>query len=107
MTVLKPEERTYVDNTRSRIEEQLHSLYWVSRWENEWREVMAHPRQMQPGTLLWEEGEQAIWARTIWDGQTYLFGLHKGDMLNQLREMAETESLRDGLLFDGTIGSPK
>ena len=38
------------------------------------------------------------WARTIWDGQTYLFGLHKGDMLNQLREMAETESLRDGLL---------
>ena len=30
---------------------------------------MAHPRQMQPGTLLWEEGEQAIWARTIWDGQ--------------------------------------
>ncbi len=98
MSVLKPEERTYVDNTRSRIEEQLYSLYWVSRWENEWREVMAHPRQMQSGTLLWEEGEQAIWARTIWDGQTYLFGLHKGDMLNQLREMAETESLRDGLL---------
>jgi signal transduction histidine kinase len=98
MGSLKPEERTYVDNTRSRIEEQLYSLYWVSRWENEWREVMAHPRQMQPGTLLWEEGEQAIWARTIWDGQTYLFGLHKGDMLNQLREMAETESLRDGLL---------
>ena len=95
---LKPEERTYVDNTRSRIEEQLNSLYWVSRWEDEWREVMAHPRQMQPGTLLWEEGDQAIWARTIWDGQTYLFGIHKADMLNQLREMAETESLRDSLL---------
>lgn len=95
---LKPEERTYVDNTRSRIEEQLNNLYWVSRWEDEWREVMAHPRQMQPGTLLWEEGDEAIWARTMWDGQTYLFGLHKEDMLRQLREMAEAETLRDGLL---------
>lgn len=95
---LKPEERTYVDNTRSRIEEQLYNLYWVSRWEDEWREVMAYPRQMASGTLLWEEGDDAIWARTIWDGQTYLFGLHKVDMLNQLRELADAETLRDGLL---------
>lgn len=95
---LKPEERTYVDNTRSRIEEQLYNLYWVSRWEYEWREVMAYPRQMASGTILWEEGDDAIWARTIWDGQTYLFGLHKVDMLNQLRELADAETLRDGSL---------
>lgn len=98
MIGLKPEERTYVDNTRSRIEEQLYNLYWVSRWEDEWREIIEQPRQMQAGTLLWQEGEDAIWARTIWDGQTYLFGLHKDDMLNQLREMASSETLRDGLL---------
>lgn len=95
---LKPSEVTYIDNTQSRLEEQFDNLYWASRWEKEWRDIMAHPRQTQQGTLLWEEGEEAIWARTIWRGQTYLFGLHKQDMLTHLVEMAETETLRDGLV---------
>ena len=95
---LKPQERTYLDNTRSRIEEQLDNLYWASRWADEWRDIIAQPRQTQPGHLLWEEGEEAIWARTNWKGQTYLFGIHKKSMLNHLREMAKTESLRDGMV---------
>lgn len=95
---LKPSELTYIDNTQSRLEEQFDNLYWASRWEKEWRDIIAQPRQTQPGTLLWEEGDEAIWARTMWKGQTYLFGLHKQDMLSHLREMAETETLRDGLV---------
>ena len=95
---LKPSEVTYVDNTQSRLEEQFDNLHWASRWEKEWRDIMAHPRQTQQDTLLWEEGEEAIWARTVWRGQTYLFGLHKRDMLTHLAEMAKTETLRDGLV---------
>ena len=95
---LKNSEATFIDNTQSRLESQFDNLYWASRWEKEWRDVIAQPRQTQQGALLWEEGDEAIWARTVWQGQTYLFGIHKREMLAHLAEMAETENLRDGLV---------
>ena len=92
---LKLEEKTYIDNTLSRIDEKLQNLYWVSRWENEWRDIVAQQRQGQPGKLLWEMGNEAIWARTNWNGDVYIFGIEKSKVIEQLRFMAESESKRN------------
>ena len=70
---------TYIDNTQSRLEEQFDNLYRASRWEKEWRDIMAHPRQTQQGTLLWAE-VKSLFGLEPYGGQTTI-GLHKQDML--------------------------
>ena len=98
MGVLKPEERTYVDNTRFRIEEQARTVYigypdGKTSGERSW---LIHDKCSQEHCCGKKESRRLGLERF---GMVRLICLvFKGDMLNQLREMAETESLRDGLL---------
>ena len=92
---LRPKERTYLNNTKSRIEQQMEELFWASKWEDEWREIIASPRQSEEGHLLFEMGENALWARTFWRGDWYVFGLDKEKMIQQLRLMADSDTRKD------------
>ncbi len=95
---LKQIEKAYLGNTKRRIEEQMEALFWASRWEEEWREVIAQPRQTQPGSLLWQTGEDGLWARTSWKGDSYLFGFDRQKMIDRLDQMAISKTLHKPLV---------
>lgn len=95
---LKQSEKAYLGNTRRRIEEQMEALYWASRWEEEWREVIAQPRQTQPGSLLWQTGDYGLWARTSWKDDSYVFGLDKQKMIESLDQMALANTVHQPLV---------
>jgi signal transduction histidine kinase len=95
---LATEEKAYLENTRLRIREQFEALFWASEWEEEWREIIAQPRQTQPGRLYWQVGEKGIWARTTWGDEIYIFGLDKKQMVERLETMARTNTRYDALV---------
>ena len=96
--MLKLEERTYLENTKLRIAERLEALFWASEWEDEWREVIAQPRQTQPGKLYWQVGSKGLWARTSWNGELYVFGLDKKQMIKKLEAMAQSNTMYDSMV---------
>ena len=95
---LKQSEKAYLGNTRRRIEEQMEALFWASRWEEEWREVIAQPRQTQPGSLLWQTGDYGVWARTSWKEDSYVFGFDKQKMIQRLNQMALANTMHQPMV---------
>ena len=73
-------------------------MFWASEWEEEWREIIAQPRETQPGHLYWQVGEKGIWARTTWGNEIYIFGLDKQQMVARLQAMAQTNTGYDSLV---------
>ena len=89
---LKPVERVFFDRAKLRVEERQNHLFWVTRWEEEWREVVAQPRETQPGTLHWQLGENGLWARTSWGDASYIFGFDEEGMLEHLRDISRSKT---------------
>jgi signal transduction histidine kinase len=87
--------RVYIDSARIRIDEKVQMLYWSNAWELEWRKLIQTPRTTQPGALHWQVEPNAIWARTNWGDETYLFGLDKQRMIESLEEAANNNSRND------------
>lgn len=97
-TDLTQREKAYLGNTHLRIEERMETLFWASRWEYEWRDVIAQPRQTQPGALLWQTGDIGLWARTSWKGDSYVFGFDKNKMIEQLKKTANSNTMHQPLV---------
>ena len=61
-------EQARYDDLRGRIELRMEQLYWTRLWEEEWRDVLNDPRQTAKGSLFWTVSDNAIWAKTTWNG---------------------------------------
>ena len=87
--------RVYIDASRIRVDERAQMLYWANAWEDEWRSLIQESKITQPGALHWQVKDNAIWARTNWANETYVFGLDKERMLTFLSEAAAKNSRND------------
>lgn len=87
--------RVYIDSTRIRVDERMQMLFWTNAWESEWRELIKEPRITQPGALHWQVETHAIWARTNWADEAYIFGMDKTRMIAFLTDAASKNSRED------------
>ena len=85
--------RVYIDATRIRVDERLKCC--TGPMPGKMSGVLSFRSKItQPGALHWQVKDNAIWARTNWAGETYVFGLDKERMLT-LSEAAAKNSRND------------
>ena len=91
-------EQARFDDLRGRLELRMEQLYWTRLWENEWRDLLQDSRKSGEGSLFWTVSENAIWAKTTWNGDVYLFGIDKQKTF---------DSMKQDLLFEEEDGRPE
>jgi signal transduction histidine kinase len=84
-----------LDSLRTQLEERMRYLYWAVTLEEEWRDILRMSRQTRSGDLLWQVGQEGIWARTKWGDDTYIFGIDKDALISKFQKMAREASQND------------